>query len=121
MPHLLLIDDDESNRITLSALLADEGFDVREARSCTEATRLLREGGPVDIVLLDQHLGDGLGANLVPIIRLRHPRSKIALMSGGFEDEDFPAGIDACFPKGEEFSTLLRSIEMMLLDACSIC
>src|SRR6266542_1371773 len=121
MARLLLVDDDESNRITLSALLADEGFEVRVARSFAEASLLLRDGPPLDFVLLDQHLGDGLGANLVPIIRLRHPRSKIALMSGGFEDEDFPAGIDACFPKGEEFSTLLRSIEMMLLDACSLC
>ncbi len=121
MARLLLVDDDESNRITLSALLADEGFEVRVARSFAEASLLLRDGPPLDFVLLDQHLGDGLGANLVPIIRSRYPRSKIALISGSLEDEELPSGIDACFAKGEEFPALLRSIHAMLVGSCSLC
>ena len=41
MTSVLLIDDDESNRLTMSALLDDEGFEVREAASFAEARAIL--------------------------------------------------------------------------------
>jgi CheY-like chemotaxis protein len=38
MTRLSLVDDDESNRLTLSALLEDEGFQVDVAASFVEAS-----------------------------------------------------------------------------------
>ena len=42
MTRVLLVDDDESNRLTLSALLEDDGFSVDLAVSFADATLKLR-------------------------------------------------------------------------------
>src|SRR5438105_7304557 len=107
MIGILLVDDDEANRITLSALLEDEGFDVREARSMAEARGVLSEGPSFAVVLTDQHLGDGLGSDLVPEIRSRLPDAKIVLMSGSIGDVPLHEASDACFAKGNDFEELL--------------
>ena len=57
-------------RETLSALFEDEGgICVRQARSFASAEAALDEPASIDVVLLDEHLGDGSGSNLVPRIR----------------------------------------------------
>jgi DNA-binding NtrC family response regulator len=113
MISLLLVDDDEANRFTMSALLGDEGFDVREARSMAEARGALSEGPSFAVVLTDQHLGDGLGSDLVPVIRSRLPDAKIVLMSGSIGEVNLQEASDACFTKGNDFEELLGLIHRL--------
>src|SRR5579871_2431920 len=101
---LLLVDDDDSNRLTLSALLEDEGFQVDVARSAAEARSRL-EGGACDGVLLDQNLGDGLGSDLIPLIRQRWPRARVLMLSG--DTPEIARLADACLVKGSEFPVLI--------------
>lgn len=114
MTRLLLVDDDEGNRVTLSALLEDEGYVVDLAASFSEAMQLLEAGPPLyDAVLLDQSLGDGFGSNLVPVIRRSLPNTKIIAMSGSAAIEQAGSAVDARLPKGlhfPDFSSRLRAI-----------
>ena len=74
---ILLVDDDESVRITLAALLEGEGFTVDAAESYAGALACLAsEAARYDLVLLDQHLGDGEGSALLPQVRARQPASR---------------------------------------------
>jgi len=114
MTRLLLVDDDESNRVTLSALLEDEGYVVDLAASFSEARQLLSAEPPhYDAVLLDHSLGDGYGTNLVPLIRRTLPNAKIIAMSGSTGGDRIGLVADAELPKGmhfPEFSSRLKAI-----------
>ena len=113
MKSILLVDDDETNRVVLSALLEDYGFPVALAASFREAReRLDATGAAYNVVLLDQHLGDGLGTDLIPGIRNRHPDAKVILISGSIDRRD-PRGAaaDSIVTKGASFTDLLALIE----------
>jgi CheY-like chemotaxis protein len=112
MAQILLVDDSDSNRLVLSSLLEDEGLSVDTVSSFAEARALIcASGADYDVVLLDQHLGDGLGTHLVPMLRERMPATKIMLISGSGGEEAIAAGVvlDASHVKGEDFEGLLAA------------
>ena len=116
MKRILLVDDSDSNRLVLGSLLEDEGLEVVSAASFAQAReRLAAEGGAFDIVMVDQHLGDGLGSNLVPLVRKQAPRAKVMLISGS-ADEDVAKGtiFDATVPKGRDFRDVLALMHELL-------
>ena len=115
MTRLLLVDDDEGNRVTLAALLEDEGFEVDVAASFAEAKGVL-EGAPPSYVaiLLDHSLGDGYGTDLVPVIRVALPASKVVAMSGSVGADRMRHWADADLPKGLHFPDFLRRLRLLL-------
>lgn len=115
MKKLLVVDDDSSNRITITMLLEEEGFQVCDASSFAEAQAKVGSDGPFDGVLLDQHLGDGLGTDLVPELRQRMPAAKLLLISGSIDERDRAEGeFDAYIPKGIAFPELLAQLQAAL-------
>jgi two-component system response regulator RegA len=110
---LLLVDDDESNRIVLSTLLDEHGFEVDVAASFAAAmAKIKADGSRYAIVLLDQHLGDGLGTDLVDPIRARLPHAKVVLISGSVGDDPSDlTRVDAVAPKGVSFPDVLALIK----------
>src|SRR4051794_4863106 len=96
MVRVLLVDDSNSNRAVLGALLTDEGMEVVHAGSSGAANGILEKsdpGAPFDVVLLDQHLGDGLGTDLVPIIKSLMPAARLVLISGSWGDDPVPSSV----------------------------
>jgi len=115
MTHLLLVDDDESNRLTLSALLEDDGFAVDVAVSFADASRLLEGQTPAyDAVLLDHSLGDGYGSDLIPLIRRVLPSAKVVAMSGSVGADRTRQAADAELPKGLHFPDFLSRLQALL-------
>lgn len=118
-PHagrkLLVIDDDASNRITLTALLEHEGFVVDDADSLALGRDLLVPDAPYAVVVLDVHLGDGSGLDLIPDIRERCPAAKVVLVSGTGLGVD-GGRADAFLIKDGDFDKLLESIEGLLVE-----
>lgn len=109
---VLVVDDDESNRFSLAALLEDEGFEVEVASSYAEAEQKLLTGDPqYSLVLLDQRLGDGLGTDLVPTVRARLPRAKVVLLTGGYAVRDTP--VDAVIQKGGSFPVMMALLSRL--------
>jgi CheY-like chemotaxis protein len=110
--RLLLVDDDQSNLLTLSALLEGEGYFVDTAASFALATALLGAGGArYEVVLLDQNLGDGRGTGLLPLVRDRLPDCTAILISGSVAAEDVDsAGFDAILVKSTPFPQVLAAV-----------
>ncbi len=79
---VLIVEDDQNNLLTLSALLEDEQFDVQTAESLRGARDILSTAPPFSTVLLDHGLGDGDGTELIPEIRRTHPSAKIFVLTG---------------------------------------
>ena len=79
--RVLLLDDDDSGRFTLAALLEDQGFEVVEAGALTEAREALANG-PFEVALIDVHLGDERGADIVPEFLATNPNASVAFLSG---------------------------------------
>lgn len=115
-PRILLVDDNEGVRVSLCAVLEDEGYEVVAAASFLEAKRHLgAEGASFAAALLDRHLGDGSGTDLVPVLRAVHPATKLVVLSGSSTGGD--AGgidIDARFDKGGDVEELLATLRLLI-------
>ena len=76
---VLVVDDDASLRLLCRVNLELDGFRVFEAGSLAEASAMLADG-EFDAVLLDLHLGDGDGRDL--LASLGEERPPVALFTG---------------------------------------
>ncbi len=110
---LLLVEDDPSNWLTLSAVLEEAGFAVTVAQSYAQAIQFLEAQPRYDAVLLDSTLGDGDGRALIPLVRQRMPAAKLVLVSG-LEDPRTRASVDTVFQKGGDVAELLAGLERLL-------
>ncbi len=117
MTRVLLVDDDAANRLTLGSLLEDEGIEVDVADSLGQARAKLGDGA-YDVIMLDQHLGDGLGTSLVASVRARLPAAKVMLISGSVEPESLPRDVylDAVLAKGTRFDDLVSLMRTLVRD-----
>ena len=80
--RLLVVDDEESLRITTAAILEKEGYTVDTASSGDEAIALL-EQKDYDLVLTDLHMEGGDGLSVLNQIR-RHSPLTISVVLTGF-------------------------------------
>lgn len=81
--HVLLVDDDDAFRATLTDMLTREGLRVTAVPSAEEALTLLERGGAVDLLLSDICLGAGMdGLRFAHLVRDRWPELPMGLMSG---------------------------------------
>lgn len=80
--RLLVVDDEESLRITTAAIFQKEGFIVDTASSGDEAIRLLNKAD-YDLVLTDLHMEGGDGLSVLNQIR-RHAPLTISVVLTGF-------------------------------------
>lgn len=81
MPRVLIVDDEENQRRTLSIGLKLEGFDVVVAGSSTEALRLLETSPPIEVALIDLMMPGLNGLELSRQIRTRFPLVRVVLSS----------------------------------------
>ena len=92
---VLVVEDDESLRMLCRVNLELEGYRVLEAPTVEIAQDVLRVE-PVDVVLLDVHVGSGDGFKVLADIR----DEKVALFTGSFQvDEQRAASVDAVLRK----------------------
>jgi DNA-binding response OmpR family regulator len=98
-PTILLVDDDEAVRESLSDVLKFSQFDVKTASNVAEAIHLI-DTEIFDVLLSDLHLpGAGDGFTIVSAMRHRHPDAVTLLFTG------FPAlkeAMDAILLQADE-------------------
>ncbi len=87
MSRILLVDDDQSARVTLSIALKGEGFAVDMVDHGEAALRRLTETA-YEWVLSDIQMPELNGIELVQRIQAQHPRVRIALISAYRSEED---------------------------------
>ena len=78
---VLVVDDDPSIRFLCRINLELDGWLVREAGTIGEARQELA-AGPVDVVLLDVHVGQESGAEFLAELRGDHPGMPVAMLTG---------------------------------------
>jgi len=84
---VLVVDDHDTTRQTITRMLEAGGFTVRQASNGVEALdRLSRESGEIDIVLSDVTMPEMGGIDLTYQIREQYPDMPIALVSGDVSD-----------------------------------
>ena len=77
---ILVVDDDNNLRETLSELLELEGYDVYQAESAKECMELVRARF-FHVILMDYNLGDGTGIDLINAIRRFNEKSQIIMIT----------------------------------------
>lgn len=79
--RLLVVDDEESLRITTAAIFENEGYVVDTASSGDEAIALL-SNGDYDLVLTDLHMEGGDGLTVLSQIRRQAPLTISVVLTG---------------------------------------
>ena len=85
-PHVLVVDDDDANRVTLERILKRAGYDVSHAASGREAMGTLRDtsasgGVPVDLVLTDLKMPGMSGIDLLKAAKVVDPAMEVVVMT----------------------------------------
>ena len=110
---VLVVDDEPAIRMLCRINLELEGFRVLEAGSLGDARRVL-ENEPVAVLLVDVHLGDGDGRDLVRELVERDGAPRIALLTGTYElPPDERAGADALIEKPFTLVELLSTVRRL--------
>lgn len=93
---ILLVDDDESVRASLLALLRARGARVLAAADGQEAIDLFQErSGEVDVVVLDHNMPAITGTSVLRELRAIRPDIKVVISSGDFV-ESWDRQLDEC-------------------------
>ncbi len=78
--RILIVDDDDSLRDSLSLVLAAEGYEITTAADAEQALERIGES-PVDVVLCDLRMPGRDGLELLPDLAHRVPEATLILMS----------------------------------------
>lgn len=123
-PLLLAVEDEPRNAALLEAILGRAGYRLHVATGVTEAREFLDDETP-DLVLLDRHLPDGDGLDLIPEIRgsARLGTVPILLVSASVLPRDvqlaMEAGADGFLAKPVRVKPLVEEVRR-LLDARAV-
>jgi DNA-binding NtrC family response regulator len=80
---ILIVDDDEDLRITLTDFISQMGVQVQTAGSVAEAQQKLQaEAVPFDLVLTDLRIPGGSGMDVLKAVRGRSADSLVTLITG---------------------------------------
>jgi CheY-like chemotaxis protein len=119
---LLAVEDEPRNAALLEAILGRAGYRLEVARDLAEAREFLAEETPA-LILLDRHLPDGDGLDLVQPIRTteRLRDVRILLVSASVLPRDqaaaLEAGCDGFLAKPVRVKPLVDEVRRLLDDA----
>ena len=107
--RVLVVDDKESIRTTISLLLDEMGYEVRTANDGFSALREIRLESPA-ILLSDLNMPRMSGFELLVAVRRRFPEIQVVAMSGSYAGFEVPSGVlaDAFYQKGSSIFGLLQ-------------
>ncbi|HVN22120.1 MAG TPA: response regulator [Dongiaceae bacterium] len=117
-PQILVVDDDQSVRESVSMSLMAAGYDVVAAEDGFRALSQLKKKLP-ELMLSDLDMPGMSGFELLSVVRRRFPQISTVAMSGAYVGGEVPFGViaDGFFAKGSQSKNLLRTIQQLLLTA----
>jgi DNA-binding response OmpR family regulator len=120
---ILVIDDEEEIRSTLSEILSDEGYMVETAKNGKDAVKTSKKT-PFDLALVDIKLPDMEGTDLLNKLRDAQPKMATIILTGkpSLENaiESVNNGADAYVLKPFDVPTLLETIKKTLAEKRSV-
>jgi DNA-binding response OmpR family regulator len=111
---VLIVDDDAAIRLLCRVNLELEGHRVSEAAYLDQARSVLAQE-PIDVVLLDLHIGNERGLDLLRELRRDRPEVAVALLTGSPQERspDEEATADAVISKPFEIEELGRTVRRL--------
>lgn len=118
---VLVADDDEDNRVMLTFILEEEGWQVTEASNGKEALEKALEQ-PLDILVLDNRMPDLTGAEIYQALRQRGLKTPVILVTayGDLKDLAVSLGISYFLNKPFEIPELLTMLESIYQRSKSV-
>ena len=109
---ILVVDDDESIRNSLSQIFVYLRYRTRSAEDGIAALVEMRREIP-DILISDLNMPNMSGFELLSVVRRRFPAVRVIAMSGVFSEDAIPCGVtaDAFYQKGGGMDELLKTVE----------
>ena len=80
-PRILIVDDEQAIRALITDILAEDGFEMQEAGSVSEAIRILKDFKP-SLLITDYGLPDASGCELIGRAKAIFPDIKCLLLTG---------------------------------------
>jgi len=117
--NILVVDDSEPIRIRLCSLLASiHGIsNIDQAGTLSEALARARLCPP-DLVILDLHLPDGLGLEIIGSLKHMNPGLRIAILTlygdSNYRQRCLTLGADWFFDKACQFDELLAVVRQQV-------
>jgi CheY-like chemotaxis protein len=111
---ILIVDDDDALRTSLSSIFTTFGHTVRSAEDGFSALVEIRRSIP-DVLISDLNMPGMSGFELLSVVRRRFPGIQAIAMSGAFSGEGLQLGVaaDAFYEKGKGLGALLFSVNDM--------
>jgi len=88
--RILLADDNEKLRRSITHILEEVGYSVVGVASGTEALQILNSSAEFDLLITDLVMPDMEGLELITRLRTSHPKLGIVAISGTFEGKFLP-------------------------------
>jgi len=79
--RVLVVEDEEAVAVTLRAILTDDGYEVEAASTALEAQSLIHSKS-FDVALLDLHLGEDDGLNVLSLFKAVCPQAVALILTG---------------------------------------
>ena len=97
MIHVLLVDDHASFRQPLAFMMEREpDFEVvAQAGSLAEGRHVLQDAKDVDIAVVDLHLPDGHGVDLIRDLRAASPHAKVLTLTASVDRREYARAVEA--------------------------
>jgi DNA-binding NtrC family response regulator len=114
LARILIVDDDQSIRTSMSQILIEIGYGVSIAEDGVAALLEIQKGIP-GILISDLNMPRMSGFELLSGVRRHFPTIKTIAMSGSFCGDEVPLGVDAdaYYQKGGSIYALLRILETL--------
>jgi len=80
--NILVVDDEETVRESLAAILEREGYRVFQAESGEEGLRVLKETPGIQLVISDHNMPGMSGIELLKLVRERYPNVTRIMLTG---------------------------------------
>jgi CheY-like chemotaxis protein len=111
---LLIVDDDEPLRTSLSEIFIESEYRVRTTEDGFSGLREIRREIP-DIIISDLEMPGMSGFEFLSVVRRRFPAIQVVAMSGAFAGDGVPPGVaaDAFYEKGATPDVLFRIVKAM--------
>jgi DNA-binding response OmpR family regulator len=110
---VLIVDDSDSIRLLCRVNLELDGHTVLDAASVEAARRALAQE-PIEVILLDVHVGPADGRDFLREVRESHEDVKVAMLTGSADSETVrAAGADAVLPKPFELDELKATVRAL--------
>jgi len=120
---ILLVEDDESIAIVITAALEAEGFSVTRCDSVAERDRLLL-GANFDALITDVKLTDGDGIESLPAVRALRPHMPVIILSAQNTLDTAVRASDTgafeYFPKPFDIDELARTVRQAVGNSASL-